>query len=131
MSIYSFQLYEIIRYGVNGVVATFAHFGVLTFNLNVLNFASAGLANLVASMFGIIISFLGSRYFVFAKTGDNIITQVIKFGGLYSVIALCHGVVLLVWSDWWMLDYKLGFLIATAVQVSLSYIGNKFLVFKK
>ena len=34
------------RYVVNGLVATAVHFAVLTFNLKVLAFASAGLANL-------------------------------------------------------------------------------------
>ncbi len=121
---------EIVRYGINGVVATAVHYGVLTFNLNVLNFPSAGVANLVAAVFGIGTSFLGSRYFVFPGTGEAIITQAIKFSGLYGAIAVLHGLVLLIWTDWYGLDYRFGFLIAIALQVSLSYLGNKFLDFK-
>ena len=50
------------RYIVNGVFATAVHFAVLTFNLKVLGFASAGLANLVAAVFGI----TKEAYIVFA-----------------------------------------------------------------
>ena len=39
---------EIVRYVLNGLVATAVHFAVLAFNLHVLVFPSAGLANLVA-----------------------------------------------------------------------------------
>ena len=121
---------ELLRYVINGIVATAIHYGVLTFNLEVLNFPSAGLANLAAAVFGIITSFLGSRYFVFRKTDETILLQAMKFSGLYGVIAVLHFLVLLIWTDWLGLDFRIGFLIATGLQVSLSYIGNKFLVFK-
>ena len=121
---------ELLRYGINGVVATVVHFAVLSFNLNVLGFQSAGAANMLAAVFGVAASFMGSRYFVFPRTGETIITQAIKFSGLYGFIALLHGLTLLIWTDWYGLDYKLGFLLGTLVQISLSYFGNKFLVFK-
>lgn len=121
---------ELLRYIINGVVATAVHYGVLSFNLEVLHYTSAGLANLVAAIFGITISFLGSRYFVFCKSDGSIKSQAIKFSALYGLIAVLHGLILLIWSDWLGYDYRLGFLIATAFQVSLSYLGNKILVFK-
>lgn len=121
---------EVLRYAINGVVATAVHFAVLAFNLHVLHFSSAGLANLTASLFGISTSFVGSRYFVFPRTGELIVAEALRFSGLYGAIALLHGAVLLVWSDYFGLDYRVGFLMATVLQVSLSYLGNKFLVFK-
>ncbi len=121
---------ELLRYGINGVAATAVHFAVLSFNLNVLGFQSAGVANMLAAVFGIAASFMGSRYFVFSRTGESIITQAMKFSGLYGVIALLHGLTLFIWTDLYGFDYKPGFLIATAVQISMSYFGNKFLVFK-
>ncbi len=107
------------------------HYGVLTFNLNVLNFSSVAFANMAAAVVGIGTSFLGSRYFVFRETDNPIVMQAMKFGLLYGVLAVLHFLVLLVWTDWLGLDYRLGFLIATGCQVSLSYIVNKLLVFKK
>ena len=121
---------ELIRYGINGLIATLVHFTALTFNLEILMMRSAGLANVLAAMAGITASFFGSRYFVFSHHNQGIGDQVMKFFGLYSLIALLHGLVLLIWTDWLGLDYRAGFLWATALQVSLSYAGNKFLVFK-
>ena len=124
------SFWEVLRYAINGFVATVVHFAVLAFNLHVLHFSSAGLANLTASLFGISASFVGSRYFVFPRTGEPIVAEALRFSGLYGAIALLHGAVLLVWSDYFGLDYRAGFLLATVLQVSLSYLGNKFLVFK-
>lgn len=121
---------EVLRYVINGLVATAAHYAVLSFNLKVLELHSAGLANLIAASVGITVSFLGSRFFVFADASGSLVAQALKFGGLYAAIALLHGAVLLVWTDMMRLDYRIGFLIATAVQVSLSYVGNKRLVFR-
>ena len=53
------------RYLVNGGVATVVHFFILTFNLKVLDWESAGLSNIVAAVCGTIVSFLGNRYYVF------------------------------------------------------------------
>jgi putative flippase GtrA len=124
------QASEISRYAINGLVATAVHYGVLTVNLSHLDFNSAGLANFVAAIVGIVTSFFGSRYYVFKRTTEGIIQQAIKFSGLYGVIAVLHGLLLLFWTDWYGLDYSIGFLLATVLQVSLSYLGNKFLVFK-
>ncbi|WP_174634559.1 GtrA family protein [Yersinia thracica] len=122
---------ELIRYLINGLLATGVHYLILTFNIEVVKLSSAAIANMIAAVFGIIISFLGSRYFVFRKRSNSFSQQAIRFGLLYSIIAVLHGIVLLVWTDWLGLNYSLGFLIATTVQVSVSYLGNKFLVFKE
>ena len=122
--------YELLRYIINGLAATAVHFAVLTFCLKILGIPSAGFSNIIAAMFGISASFLGSRYFVFPKTGESLAAQAIKFSGLYGIIAFIHGLVLFVWTDWIGYDYRMGFLLATAIQVSLSYFGNKFLIFR-
>ncbi len=123
------HLGELGRYVVNGLVATAVHYGVLTVNLEVLHMPSAALANVLAAVVGITTSFLGSRYFVFRKGHLPLVAQAVRFGGLYVAIALIHGGVLLVWTDALGHDYRIGFLIATFIQFSLSYLGNKFLVF--
>lgn len=120
----------VIRYIINGLVATAVHFGVLTFNLHVLGFQSAGLANLIAAVFGILTSFLGSRYFVFRASASPIAGQLLAFSTLYAALALAHGGFLFLWTDLAKLDYRVGFLLATAFQVAVSYLANKTLVFK-
>jgi len=118
------------RYIVNGVVATAVHFAVLTFNLKVLGFASAGLANMVAAVFGITTSFAGSRIYVFHGSAEPLLRQIYRFILLYVSIALLHGALLYAWTDVMSLNYIAGFGIATVMQVIFSYWGNKVLVFK-
>jgi putative flippase GtrA len=121
---------EIARYVINGLVATVVHYAILSFSLEVLKVPSAGLASLGASVFGITASFLGSRYFVFRQHSQTIARQAAGFALLYAAIACLHGLVLAVWTDLCRLDYRWGFLVATCLQVALSYWGNKRLVFK-
>ena len=122
---------ELTRFLISGLVATAVHYGVLTFNLNVLSFSSAGLANLYAAAAGISASFLGNRLYVFSGSKRQPwLPQALKFSGFYSTVAVMHGLVLWLWTDHFGLDYRVGFLIATALQVSISYVGNKLLVFK-
>jgi putative flippase GtrA len=122
---------EVLRYIINGIICTLIHFGVLTFNIKILHFESTGWANLIAAIFGITASFIGSKYYVFPSHNDSIYKQIIKFGLLYAVIALCHGLILFIWTDHFSLDYRFGFILATFLQVLLSFIGNKYMVFNK
>jgi putative flippase GtrA len=122
---------RVFRYIVNGLFATAVHFAALSFSLRVLEIGSAGLANLGAAVIGITVSFLGSRYYVFRKREESIFSQAAKFATLYVSIACLHGLVLFAWTDLWRLDYRVGFLLATALQVLLSYWGNKLLVFNR
>jgi putative flippase GtrA len=122
---------EICRYVVNGVLATLIHFTVLYLNIEVLGFESAGLSNLVAAFFGISASYLGNRYFVFKRTDGSFAHQAGLFIVLYSLIALGHGLILFAWTDIYLLDYRVGFIIATVFQFLLSYTGNKVLVFRQ
>jgi putative flippase GtrA len=121
---------EVVRYIINGLFATLIHFSVLTFNLEILQISSVGIANFIAAIFGIITSFLGSRYFVFQHHRGTALDHAFKFGLLYGAIAVLHGFVLFIWADYYHLPYQIGFLLATGLQVCLSYIGNKKVVFK-
>lgn len=121
--------YEIIRYLINGVAATLIHYGTLTFIIKTLGFSSIGLANLIAAVVGITASFFGNRYFVFQNNNDTIPSQMLKFGSLYITIAALHGLILFFWADVMSLDYRIGFLVATTIQVLISYLGNKRWVF--
>lgn len=125
------QHLQVLRYAANGLAATAVHFCVLQVNLKLLGMESAGLANFIAAFFGIAVSFAGSRYFVFKAHRQPLLQQASKFGVLYAAIALLHGLVLYAWSDLRGWDYRIGFLVATVLQVVFSYWGNKLLVFKK
>jgi putative flippase GtrA len=118
------------RFVVNGLVAAGVHFATLYFMLEMAGLRSAGLANLLAAGPGLSASFLGNRYFVFRAGTAPWGSQAARFVGLYAMTALVHGAVLLCWTDLAGLDYRVGFLLATALQVVLSYLGNRMLVFR-
>jgi putative flippase GtrA len=122
---------QVVRYAINGLAATAVHFSVLQINLKLLGIPSAGIANFIAAFFGISVSFIGSRYYVFHGRQQPILRQASKFGVLYAAIACLHGLLLYAWTDLQGWDYRLGFLLATVLQVSLSYWGNKIMIFKK
>ena len=121
----------VARFVANGLAAAAVHFTLLYLNLNVLGLRSAGLANLLAAVGGVTVSFFGSRYFVFRAPDQPILSQAARFGILYALIALLHGAVLYLWTDLGHRDYRAGFLLATGMQVILSYLGNRFMVFRR
>lgn len=125
------NLAQVVRFIVNGVLAAIVHYAVLTLNLKVVHIPSAGIASLLAAVVGITSSFFGSRYFVFRAQDEPIAAQFAKFGLLYTCVAMLHATVLWMWTDVNGLDYRIGFLLATALQTILSFVGNKILVFKQ
>lgn len=121
---------EVGRFIINGLFAAGIHYAVLSFNLRVLEFPSAGLANFVAAWFGIAASFIGSRFFVFRRGEAPLASQAMRFLASYAAIACLHGLLLYVWTDRLHRDYTSGLVIAAVMQAVLSYLGNKLLVFK-
>jgi putative flippase GtrA len=128
--ILTLALSQPIRYLINGLVATGVHFFVLTLNLKYFSWNSAGLANMVAAIFGISASFIGSRYFVFQNSSEPLLRQLYRFIFLYAAIAVLHGLLMYVWVDVYVMSYIIGFGLATIMQVIFSYFGNKLMVFK-
>jgi putative flippase GtrA len=124
------ELSQVFRYGINGILATAVHFGVLAFLIEGLTFSSAALASVLAATVGIAVSFFGNRYFVFKSTVDSVFRQARRFGLLYVAIAFVHAGVMFVISDLGGFSYQIGFAAATVVQIVLSYFGNRFLVFQ-
>lgn len=124
------DLRQLLRYVVNGLVATAVHFAVLTFLVEVAHLPSKGAANLLAAMVAIGVSFLGNRYFVFAATQARATGQLWRFVLLYAVIALLNGGLMALWSDLLRFDYRVGFVLISIIQFILSFLGNRLLVFK-
>ena len=121
---------EVVRFVINGLIASAVHYAALSFNLRVLEMSSAGLANFFAAWFGIAASFIGSRFFVFRNRDEAMAQQAMRFLASYAAIACLHGLLLYAWTDRLHLDYTVGLILAAMMQAVLSYLGNKLLVFK-
>ena len=61
---------------------------------------------------------------------EPLLKQIYRFVFIYAVIALGHGLIMYIWTDLYRLNYIFGFMLATVFQVTSSFLGNKFMVFK-
>jgi putative flippase GtrA len=121
--------WQFARYLVNGVAATLVHYGVLTLLVEVVRVPSAGLANFLAAIVGIMASFIGSRYFVFRAQDGDWRSQAQRFAVVYAILAVVHAAVLFAWTDQLGYDFRIGFGLATGLQMTISFLANKLLVF--
>lgn len=118
----------LVRFILNGLVATAVHYGFLLLFVEGVGLRPVGLANTLAACIGILASFMGNRHYVFQHTASFWHTWH-RFIALYGTIALLHGVLLYLWSDWQGWNYSVGFVLVTGAMVALSFTGNKFWVF--
>ena len=122
---------EFIRFVANGLVATAVHYSVLYAGVVIFGLESVALASVMGAAVGICSSFLGNYFFVFQNHSRPLLGRVIPFVTLYTFMLFMHGTFMLIWSDWLGLDFRPGFLIATALQTGFSYLANRYLVFAK
>lgn len=123
--------YQPVRYILNGIAATCVSYGVLYACLHLAHIPSAGVANFIAAVIGITFSFFGNRHFVFPGARESVWHQLGRFWLLYAVLALMQGTVMFLWKDLAGLDYRVGFLLGTFLQMVCSYFGGKHWVFKQ
>jgi putative flippase GtrA len=116
------------RFAANGVVATATHFLILSFLIEIAHWKSAGLANGLAAIFGISVSYFGNRTYVFKSTISTSQTLP-RFLVVYATVAVWHVAVLSIWTDFLGLRYPEGYLIATLGSMILTFLGNRYFVF--
>lgn len=76
------EVVELLRYVVNGAVATLVHFAVLTFLIGPMNMRPVGFANFLGAVLGTAASFVGNRQFVFKAVSAPIQQQAVHFAAL-------------------------------------------------
>ena len=121
---------RLLRYVLNGLLATGVHYLVLIVLINSLAVRPIGLANLVAAITGTAASFVGNRRFVFKAVNAPVQKQAMHFALLYAILAVIHSACMYLWCDILNRDYQIGFLLATGLQFLLSYIFNSRVVFR-
>ena len=127
---YTFQ-----KFIVNGLFATIVHYVIMLLISHYL-IAIYSIAYGIASIFGIMTSFLGNKFVVFANSTHNrsqnngTFIQLKSFLLLYGLIMLICSILMGVLSDFLNVNYNLSFIIALSIQTLLSFFGNKCYVFK-
>lgn len=120
-----------VRYVINGGIATVISYVVLSACINLAQIPSAGVSNFIAAVVGISASFIGNRNFVFPGGRETLWHQLGRFWILYAILAVMQGIVMYLWADLAGLNYRIGFLIGTFLQMVFSYLGGKHWVFRK
>ena len=133
--IFSKSPYTFLKFIVNGLFATFVHYVTMLLISNYvisIYLISYG----IASIFGILTSFMGNKFFVFTNSNQNhayynyTFKQLRSFLLLYGFIMLICSLLMGVLSDLLQINYNLSFIIALCIQTLLSFFGNKRYVFK-
>ena len=120
---------EIFLFLINGFLATSVHFAALILFVNFAGL-SYGVSNFLSFLVGSISSFLGNKFFVFkVKNKFRSTSQFIKFFFLYLTLAIEHGIALYWWSDINEYNYIVGFLLITMLNMVISFIFNKYIIF--
>lgn len=120
---------QFFRFLLCGITATALHYALLLYFMEILNFDRAWLANGCAALIAIAFSFLGNKFFVFSSQDQSWLRQASRFILVYLISASVHSSVLFIWTDTYSLDYKIGFLIATTIQLIITFTSNKLVVF--
>jgi len=121
---------QVFKFIINGLIATFVHYMVLYFNMEVIRMTSATLANLIGASFGITVSFFGNRNFVFLSKNKAVHFQAMGFITLQSILIAIQSIILFIWVDLYDHNYQIVFIFAVGISTVLSYTANKLIIFR-
>lgn len=123
------RIFEIIRFGVVGVAATVVHFGMLSLGVELLGIIPA-VANGLAFLCAVGVTYFGQSLWVFRDHGGRSSTQLLRFAASLALGFLANMAVMAVATQGLGLSYRIGFLIGCFLVPMLSYVVNRFWVFR-
>ena len=120
---------RVLRFGLNGVTATAVHYAVLAALVEGAGTRPVALASGLAALCGIAVSYFGNRRFVLRaatphrKAGP-------RFLACYAAVIGLHTGLMGIWADWAKLNYSAGFVLFIALAACVTYLSNRFYVFR-
>ena len=120
--------HSIVRFTINGLVATGVHYVAMVFAIHVLGITWYGLAYAFAFLFAVVTSFFGNKRFVF-KYHQVQDFQFVKFVALYLGLLVMTSLTMWAVSDYGGLHYNAGFIITVTLQFIGGYLGSRYLIF--
>ena len=121
---------RILRFVLNGLFATAVHYGVLAGLIEGAGMGSAAIANALAAICGIAVSYTGNRSFVLRSRAPHRRAGV-RFLACYAAVVSLHGGAMALWADIGGLDYRIGFVLFAGAAAALTYLLNRFFVFRE
>lgn len=121
---------RLLRFGLNGLFATAVHYAVLAGLVEGAGLGSPAVANALAAVCGIAVSYAGNRSFVLGSRAPHRRAGV-RFLVCYAAVVSLHGGAMALWADLGGLDYRPGFVLFTGAAAILTYLLNRFYVFRE
>jgi putative flippase GtrA len=118
-----------VRFGVVGVVATAVHYLSLRLLVEQM-FFSPSTANGVAFLCAICVTYIGQHMWVFQRSGRLSLTLIVRFSLSLSFGFFANMAIMAASVNTFDLTYQSGFLLALVFVPALSFIINKFWVFR-
>lgn len=115
---------------INGLSATIVHLLLLIIFIEIFKIDSIVVSNVAAGLIAIMVSFFGNRRFVFKSKSTDVYSQIFKFLILYLSILTLHTLLMTFLTENVNLDYRISFVIVSAIMALTSFFMNKLIVFK-
>ena len=120
--------YQILRFFISGLIATFINF--LVFNSFYLIFKNIIFASLLGYSTGLLSSFVFAKIWVFRNNSQKNIKSFFIFCLIYFLGGLEMSLVIIFLSR--LIDnYKIAWLIGACIGALSNYLGSKYFLFKK
>lgn len=123
------EAYRVVRFGISGLTATGVHYAILVLLVEAAEMTPVALANALATPCALVVSYIGNRYFVMRSTVAHGGAS-LRFLAVYACVIGIHSGAMAVWADWAGLNYSVGFVLFTGIAAVVTYLLNRFYVFR-
>ena len=127
---------EGIRYILVGVLTTLVNyifyggFDFLFEKIGVASMISYKLAYGVAFVAAVLFAFFANKYMVFRKKGGKLFQEILSFCGLRVASGIASFFLLVLLVDVLGLTHTMGWVLSSAINLIVNYIGSKFFIFR-
>lgn len=120
--------HQIIRFGGIGVLATLTHFLVLTLSVEALRLVPT-FANGIAFCVAVFVTYFGQSYLVFDNKEHSLVKSTKFLSSAFLGLGL-NMTIMFVTTNFLEWSYILGFFLSTIIVPAVTFVVNKFWVFK-
>ena len=119
---------EGIRYILVGVLTTLVNY-IFYGGFDFL-FEKIGVASVISYKLAYGVAFVANKYMVFRKKGGKLFQEILSFFGLRVASGIASFFLLVLLVDVLGLTHTMGWILSSAINLIVNYIGSKFFIFR-
>jgi putative flippase GtrA len=119
------------RFIIVGITATLVHYLIIVLLVDMFDLMSPTPATVVGSIFGILTAYIGNYTFVFSISDSRHGHYAPRFVTTYLAVMSIHAGMMFLFVDILSLRYEYGFVVATFLSATTTFLANRFLVFRQ